>query len=148
MILVVTKSNLYVSWIILLNQLMNLKSLQMLKIYLCVNYLHVLIYPVSTRKCMNSTSFSNSDFVSVIDTVPPERRLFSKDGIHLSDFGLVKVCGILLSNLYDRIAHNLTLSGLGFEKLAQTGETDSAPLLTPLPCIPTKPNLVWANTII
>ena len=43
--------------------------------------------------------FSNSDFVSVIDTVPPERRLFYKDGIHLSDFGLVKVCGILLSNL-------------------------------------------------
>ena len=51
--------------------------------------------------------FSNSDFVSVIDTVPPERRLFYKDGIHLSDFGLVKVCGILLSNLYDRIAPNL-----------------------------------------
>ena len=51
--------------------------------------------------------FSNSDFVFVIDTVPPERRLFSKDGIHLSDFGLVKVCGILLSNLYDRIAPNL-----------------------------------------
>ena len=25
---------------------------------------------------------------------------------------------------------------------------DSAPLLTPLPCIRTKPNLVWANTII
>ena len=45
--------------------------------------------------------------MSVIDTVPPERRLFSKDGIHLSDFGLVKVYGILLSNLYDRIASNL-----------------------------------------
>ena len=36
----------------------------------------------------------------------------------------------------------LTLSGPGFEKLAQTKGTDSAPLLTPLPCIRTKPNLV------
>ena len=52
--------------------------------------------------------FLNSNFVSIIDTVPPERRLFYKNGIHLSDFGLVKVCGILLSNLYDRIAPNKT----------------------------------------
>ena len=54
----------------------------------------------------SSINFSNSDFVSVIHTVPPE-RLFYKDGIHLSDFGLLKVCGILLSNLYDRIVPNL-----------------------------------------
>ena len=77
--------------------------------------------------------------MSAIDTVPPEKRLFSKDRIHLSDFGLVKVCGILLSNFYDKIAPNLTLSGPGFEKLAQTGGGDSAPLLTPLPCILTEP---------
>ena len=45
---------------------------------------------------------------------------------------------------------SLTLSGPGFEKLAQTGGgADSAPpLLTSLPCIRTKPNLVWENTII
>ena len=73
--------------------------------------------PLSDISCVNQkvyefnqlllNKFSNSDFVSVIDTVPPERRLFSKDGIHLSDFGLVKVCGILLSNLYNWIAPNL-----------------------------------------
>ena len=51
--------------------------------------------------------FSNSDFVSIIDTVPLERRYFYKDGIHLSDCGLVKVSGILLSNLYGRVAPNL-----------------------------------------
>ena len=46
--------------------------------------------------------------------------------------------------------NSLTLSRPGFEKLAQTGGrgADSSPLLTPLPCIRTKPNLVWANTII
>ena len=43
----------------------------------------------------------------------------------------------------------LTLSGPGFEKLAQTGGGRiPPPLLTSLPCIRTKPNLVWANTII
>ena len=43
----------------------------------------------------------------------------------------------------------LTLSGPGFEKLAQTGGGRiPPPLLTLLPCIRTKPNLVWANTII
>ena len=36
--------------------------------------------------------FGNFDFVSIIDTVPLERRYVYKDGIHLSDFGLVKVC--------------------------------------------------------
>ena len=51
--------------------------------------------------------FSNSDFVSIIDTVPLERRYLYKERIHLSDFGLVKVCGILLSNLYGRVAPNL-----------------------------------------
>ena len=46
------------------------------------------------------------------------------------------------------IVYCLTLSGPGFEKLAQTGGgAESAPLLTPLPCIQTKPNLVWANII-
>ena len=42
--------------------------------------------------------FSNSDFVSIMDTVPPERRYFYRDVIHPSDFGLMKLCGILLSN--------------------------------------------------
>ena len=51
-------------------------------------------------------------------------------------------------SLRDLSKNILTLSGPGFEKLAQTGGADSAPLLTSLPCIRTKPNLVWANTII
>ena len=51
--------------------------------------------------------FGNSDFVSIIDTVPLERRYVYKNGIQLSDFGIVKVCGILLSNLYGSAAPNL-----------------------------------------
>ena len=43
----------------------------------------------------------------------------------------------------------LTLSGQGFEKLAQTGGWIlPPPLLTLLSCIRTKLNLVWANKII
>ena len=57
------------------------------------------------------------------------------------------VCGIVDALPMSDI--KLTLSEPGFEKLAQTGGADSAPpSLTPLPCIRTKPNLVWANTII
>ena len=41
------------------------------------------------------------------------------------------------------ILFTLTLSGPGFEKLAQTGGGGGfRPFLTPLPCIRTKPNLV------
>ena len=44
----------------------------------------------------------------MIDTVPLERDLFYKDGLHLSDTGLTKLCGIIiLSNLVKKLAPHL-----------------------------------------
>ena len=43
----------------------------------------------------------------MIDTVPLERDLFYKDGLHLSDTGLTKLCGIILSNLFKKLAPHL-----------------------------------------
>ena len=54
-----------------------------------------------------------------------------------------------LNLLTINLQHLLTLSGLGFEtSLRPGGGRFRPPLLTPLPCIRTKPSLVWANTII
>ena len=54
----------------------------------------------------------------------------------------------LFSFLFSYWSYTLTLPGPGFQKLAQIKRADSAPLLTSLPCIRTKPNLVSANTIV
>ena len=45
--------------------------------------------------------------VIVIDTVLLERDLFYKDGLHLCDTGLTKLCRIILSNLFKKLAPHL-----------------------------------------
>ena len=51
-----------------------------------------------------SERFSDSEHISVIDTIPPEFRFHYVDGLHFSNLGLNKVCRIILSHLYKVLA--------------------------------------------
>ena len=51
-----------------------------------------------------SERFSDSEHISVIDTIPPEFRFYYVDGLHFSNLGLNKVCRIILSHLYKVLA--------------------------------------------
>ena len=51
-----------------------------------------------------SERFSDSELISVIDTISPEFRFYYVDGLHFSNFGLNKVCRIILSHLYKVLA--------------------------------------------
>ena len=62
---------------------------------------------VSDYNDFMSRHFAENESVIVIDTVPLERDLFYKDGLHLSDTGLTKLCGIILSNLFKKLAPHL-----------------------------------------
>ena len=48
--------------------------------------------------------------MSIIDTVPLELKLFYKDGLHLSNLGLKRLCGIILSKLYSILAPDVKRS--------------------------------------
>ena len=62
---------------------------------------HAVIHrKVSDYNDLMSQHFAENESVIVIDTVPFERDHFYKDGLHLSDTGLTKLCGIILSNLF------------------------------------------------
>ena len=45
-------------------------------------------------------------FLTVFDTVLPEFKFYSEDGLHFSNVGLSKSCNILLSSLYRVIFPN------------------------------------------
>ena len=51
-----------------------------------------------------SERFSDSEHISVIDTIPSEFRFYYVDGLHFSNLGLNKVCRIILSHLYKVLA--------------------------------------------
>ena len=51
-----------------------------------------------------SERFSDSEHISVIDTIPPEFRFYYVDGLHFSNLGLNEVCRIILSHLYNVLA--------------------------------------------
>ena len=44
------------------------------------------------------------DFLTVVDTVQPEIKFYYEDGLHLSNLGISKLCGIILSRLYKILA--------------------------------------------
>ena len=45
--------------------------------------------------------FSDTEgFLNVIETIPSEFRFYRHDGLHMSNFGLIKLCGIIMSRLY------------------------------------------------
>ena len=62
---------------------------------------------VSDYNDLMSQHFAENESVIVIDTVPLERDFFYKDGLYLSDTGLTKLCGIILSNLFKRLGPHL-----------------------------------------
>ena len=62
---------------------------------------------VSEYNDLMSKHFAEYESVILIDTVPLEHGLFYKDGFHLSHTGLTKLCGIILSNLFKKLAPHL-----------------------------------------
>ena len=62
---------------------------------------------VSEYNDLVSHHFAKYESVIVIHAVPIELDLFYKDGLHLSDTGLTKLCGIILSNLFKKLAPHL-----------------------------------------
>ena len=60
---------------------------------------------VSEFNSLLSECFSDTEeHISVVDMILPEFRYYYVDGLHLSHFGLKKVCSIILSNLYKVLA--------------------------------------------
>ena len=47
-----------------------------------------------------SQKLKEQENVSIIETLPSELKLFYKDGLHLSNLGLKRICGTILSKLY------------------------------------------------
>ena len=67
-------------------------------------------HAVISRKVSEYNDLLSQHFAEcVIDTVPLERDVFYKDGLHLSDTGLTKLCGIILSNLFKKLALHIRL---------------------------------------
>ena len=49
--------------------------------------------------------FSNTEeFLNVIETIPSEFPFYHQDGLRMSNFGLTKLCGIIMSHLYKTLA--------------------------------------------
>ena len=62
---------------------------------------------VSEYNYLLSQHFAEYESVIVIDTVPLEHDLFYKDGLHLPETDLTKLCGIILSSLFKKLAPHL-----------------------------------------
>ena len=48
--------------------------------------------------------------MSITETLPLELKLFYKDGLHLSNLGLKRICGTILSKLYSIFAPDVNRS--------------------------------------
>ena len=62
---------------------------------------HAVNLKVSEYSSLLVERFDNAEeFIEVIDTIKPEIRYFHHDGLHMSNVGLKRLCGIILSKLY------------------------------------------------
>ena len=62
---------------------------------------HAVNLKVSEYNSLLVERFDNTEeFLEVIDTIKPEIRYFHHDGLHMSNVGLKRLCGIILSRLY------------------------------------------------
>ena len=62
---------------------------------------HAVNLKVSEYNSLLVERFDNTEeFLEVIDTIKPEIRYFHHDGLHMSNVGLKRLCGIILSKLY------------------------------------------------
>ena len=46
------------------------------------------------------------EWITTIDTIPPEIRYYYHDGLHMSHLGVTKLCSIIMSNLYKNYCSN------------------------------------------
>ena len=78
--------------------------------YFCARYLKDLITIIfNTKVCLFNELLverflDTEDFLTVVDTVQPEIKFYYEDGLHLSNLGISKLCGIILSRLYKILA--------------------------------------------
>ena len=56
------------------------------------------------NKLLAERFLDTEDFLTVVDTVQPEIKFYYEDGLHLSNLGIPKLCGIMLSKLYKILA--------------------------------------------
>ena len=63
-----------------------------------------------------SRHFAGNDSAIKIDTVPVEQHLFYKDELYLFDASLNKLCRIILSNLFQKLAPHLKRSSRSTER--------------------------------
>ena len=62
---------------------------------------HAVNLKVSEFNSLLVERFDNTEeFLEVIYTIKPEIRYFHHDGLHMSNVGLKRLCGIILSKLY------------------------------------------------
>ena len=66
-------------------------------------------YNINTKVCLFNELLverflDTEDFLTVVDTVQPEMKFYYEDGLHLSNLGIAKLCGIILSKLYKILA--------------------------------------------
>ena len=72
--------------------------------------LHHINLKVSSYNNLVSQKLKELVNVSITDTVPLELKLFYKDGLHFSNLGLKRLCGIILSKLYSILAPDVKRS--------------------------------------
>ena len=64
---------------------------------------------INTKVCLSNELLverflDTEDFLTVVDTVQPEIKFYYEDGLHFSNLGISKLCGIILSRLYKILA--------------------------------------------
>ena len=52
------------------------------------------------NKLLVERFLDTEDFLTVVDTIQPEIKFYYQDGLRLSNLGIAKLCGIILSKLY------------------------------------------------
>ena len=72
---------------------------------------------INTKVCLFNEllverSLDTEDFLTVVDAVQPEIKFHYEDGLHLSNLGISKLCGIILSKLYKILAPTSHRSGV------------------------------------
>ena len=59
---------------------------------------------VKFNELLHERFSDTEEFITVINTIPPEFKFYYEDGLHFSNVGLSKFCSILLSSLYRVLA--------------------------------------------
>ena len=75
------------------------------QIFLCKTPARFDHHNINTKVCLFNKMLvehflDTEDFLTVVDTVQPEIKFYYPDGLHLSNLGIAKLCGIILSKLY------------------------------------------------